>query len=268
MEAEMLARGGPGADWVSLFIGEGNERRLCELLNLDERIGGDAAVLAAANDLGLAVTDIVRLPSIARAHARGGDDRAPDLARQWNFAQADDSGRVPAVILPVGIDMSLASYEPGQATLSLEKMGDSLFIESICDLVALPLDGGLPLSITGLSLAVGRFQVRERGEVEIYGGGMAWLLAHMARAREAELSTPAHLVPGLLEQPEHYCTLVLEPQAIEWRPSMAWCPLRSNVRSVIVRDSAGLASFIHEAMRRKRKEPPLPKVYSPKAVPA
>jgi hypothetical protein len=255
---------GPARDWLDLFLRPGQDAALCAALGLQSAEGGDQAVLAVANDLGLLFAHIDAVqPAAPRKPKPGEDEAKPDLARQWQFADPDTG--VPAIIVPVASDPGRPAYDPGEVTLSLERLGDEMFQDSIADLVALPLGGQPPLSLTGLSFAVGRFAVRERGEVEIYGGGLSWLTAHLQRARDMETELPAHLVAAQLGQPEHFNTLLIEPKAIEWRPSFAWCPLPRETKSVVVRDSLGLASFIGEAMRRKLKVPALPKVFGPKA---
>jgi len=264
--AQDLNAVGLADDWLRLYQRGGAELALAEALKLDPfTSSSDEAVLHVANDLGLVVTEIVPVPAEQpRRRQTGLEEPAATLARQWQFAEQGAPG-ISALILPVAPDFGRGAFEPGQLPLSMKRTGDRIFLDSICDLVAIPLDGGLPLSLTGMTMAVGRFAARERGEAEMFAGGLTWLQAHFERARRLETEYPAHLVAEQLETPEHFSTLIIEPKALEWRPAMAWCCLDRGTKSVIVRDSLALAAFIDEAMRRKQKAPPLPKVFGPKA---
>jgi hypothetical protein len=255
LEEEALR--GLALEWRQAFTAVNAEEVLARALQLTFPPGGvDLAQLAVANDLGAIAAMVVPLDSPAR-----------DAARQWRFADKGERGEL-AIVLPVAIDASRPAYAPGQLCISIARLGDSLFLDSICDLVAVPVFGGVPLSMTGLTLAVGRFASGDRGEVELYATGMAWLRAHLQRAADLEAELPAHLVAQQLDPPDHYATLILEPKAIEWRPQIAWCAFGRDAKSLIVRDSLGMATLIDGLMRRKDKLPPMPNVFGPKAGPA
>ena len=74
--------------------------------------------------------------------------------------------------------------------MSIASMTDAEFTEAIGDMVALPLNGGPPLSLTGMTLAVGRFQMRERGEVEVFDRAMDVQISRLRRKLEAGADKP------------------------------------------------------------------------------
>jgi hypothetical protein len=244
-----------GLDWLSIFAGvEDAPRRLAIALGMTyPPAEAELAALAVAGDLGLAAADIVLLDTV-------GDST---LARQWRLADCGERS-LPAIILPVSTDGARPFYDPGELTLSMAALGAKLFTDCICDLVAIPLDGTRPLSFTGQTLAVGRFAVRERGELRIFASGISWLREHLERARTLGAELPARLVAHQLDPPDHFSTLLLQPSAIEWRPQIAWCPLPPETKQLVVVDSMGLAHLIDGLMRRKEKLPPMPTVMGPR----
>ena len=246
---------GLAADWHQIYaVGDWRSMMARALQLSDPPLAAEQAMLEVASDLGLAIAQVVAL-----------DAPAKDTARQWRFADGNEPGAL-AFILPVAVDANRSAHAPGQLPISITRLGDELFLDSICDLVAIPVHGaGVPLSMTGLTLAVGRFASRERGELEIYATGMAWLHAHLARASALEAEMPAHLVHTQLAPPDHFCTLLLEARAIEWRPQIAWCAYGRDAKFVVVRDSLGMAEIISGLMRRKDPQPRLPKVFGPQA---
>jgi hypothetical protein len=163
-----------------------------------------------------------------------------------------------AIVLPVfGVEALTAG------TLSLFAAPLADFAHMVVDLVAIPVDGGRPMSWNGLTAAVGDFTVSERGGVMIYGSGLRWLKAWLETVRMMGREMPAALTAKTIEAPEHAATLMLEANAFEWRMARPSCVLPAHAESVIVPDSQGLALAINAKIRAKEKAPRLPSVEGP-----
>ena len=228
----------------------------------------DMAAWLALIDLGICFTHIVREPRCTiklEKAARDAERDTMQLAPQWRYPVSDPSLGVsaeagtPALILPVG------SGERYGEVLSLSAQGEEDFAAAVADLVALPCDGGRPLSLTGYTLAVGSMQADPKGQVVVYGSGRAWLDTHLAVARTIAADTPSHLVERLhLPFPAPDCTLLVEPKALEWRVTQWRCVIPSAAKTIVCPDSRALAQLIDRAMRKRPRVRTLPTVCGPK----
>ena len=163
-------------------------------------------------------------------------------------AVLETSGIVDAILLPV--------YEDGYLrTLSVRRNGPSAFFERMSDLVAIPMDGGRCVSLNGTAAAIGGFAPNESGRVTLYASGRAWLTSHLARAKTLAEEMPAHLVPAALGAPEDAATLVIAPDALEWRPWRAMYALPKTAKEILCADSRGLAQLIDAAQRKRETCP-------------
>lgn len=188
---------------------------------------------------------------------------AQRLSRTWRYAEADEDAQV-ALILPV-----TETEHDCTTTLSLHELDEDVFGASISDLIAIPIDGGRSFSFTGLTGAVGTFEVNA-GTLQLRANGMTWLKAHLARVRKACADTPNHLVEQLcfpVAPPGGFATLVIDPHALDWRVTSPKCVIPTRAMQVDVLDSVGLAEAINALMRLRERERSLPIVRGP-AVPA
>jgi|GEM_PF-4788149 hypothetical protein len=265
-----VAIGRAGREWLALDAA--TERALiARHLGLEYPLHpeiDDIAAWLALIDLGICFATIVREPRCAvkpEKAARDAERDTMELALQWRYPVSDPSlgisaeAGTPALILPV------ANGERYGEVLSLSALGEEDFAAAVADLVALPCDGGRPLSLTGYTLAVGSMQVDPKGRLVVYGSGRAWLDAHLAVARTIAADTPSHLVERLhLPFPAPDSTLLVEPKALEWRVTQWRCVIPLAAKTIVCPDSRALALLIDRAMRKKQRVRRLPTVCGPK----
>lgn len=243
---------------------------LCAAFGLPHPIDPEGDYVAeslAMLELGLCETAIVREPRFTHRSTRK-TARDAELERDtihgaptWRPTLDDETG-TRAIILPV-----CAPNVTENLTLSLAILNADDFAAHIADLVAIPLDGGRPLSRSGHTLAIGTFRAEE-GKLVLRGSGKAWLDAYLALARETAADTPAHLVERLhtpFPAPDYGATLVIEPLALDWRVTSAGCVIPHDAMQVVCPDSRALAQKIDELMRRRERVRPLPKVLGPRS---
>lgn len=256
-------------EWLDLMAAS-DGKTICGAFGLPYPIRPDSDAFArsiALLDLGLCEAKIVAEPRLRRNPAKA--ERDADLGRDtihlaptWRYAIEDDRP-VVALILPVGDDdrwtrpMSLQHYNR-----------DELFAQDIVDLIAIPLDNSRPLSMSGHTLAVGKFSVADEKMV-VQASGIHWLSNYVRQVGEITADTPPHLVPKLhfpLPPPDDVATLLIEPLGLEWRVTHAACVIPFAAREVVVPDSRKLAQAIYGLMRRKERTRPLPVVRGPREV--
>jgi hypothetical protein len=226
----------------------------------------DIAAWWSLLDLGICATRIIREPQYRISREKADRDAALDrptihLAPLWRYPITGEETGIWALMLPVD-----GGDEP--STLSRTLLGDDGFAESIADLIALPVDGGRPLSMTGYTVAIGGFRGDARHRLTLYGSGLAWLKAHMAQARAVAADTPPHLVEQLhlpFPAPGEAAVLLLEPDALEWRVVKSDCIVPREVQEIACPDSRKLAEMIDQALRKKERPRTIPKVMGPKA---
>jgi hypothetical protein len=219
-------------------------------------------------DLGLRVASIVREPAFTvdpKKAARDAELGRPTmhLAQQWRhplpaskFFAAEKGVR--ALMLPVMADSGKVALP-----LSLSQMGEDTFCEHIADLVAIPLDGGRPLSLTGFTACVGAFEPDAAGRMTFYGGGKTWLDAHLADIAERCADMPGDIDERLMGAP--FGILMVEPRAFEWRVSRFDCALPYRTTEIACPDSRTLAQWIAAELRKKEKPRAVPTVRGPAA---
>lgn len=258
---------GLGDDWKALMAAcRGSV--VCGAFGLSWPInpdGEDFAQQLALVDMGLVEARIYAEPRLRRNPNKASRDArlgrlTIHLAPTWRFADADETG-IPALILPVCDDGRF------YRTMSLKLLSDDDFADSIVDMIALPLDGSRPLSLTGHTTAVGSFSV-EGNSLRVQAGGIAWLKNHLTRIRDLTAETPPHLVRRLhpnFPPPDDIVTLLVEPLALDWRVTSAGCVIPHAALEVIALDSIILAKTIDEQMRLKLPVRSLPTVRGPKA---
>lgn len=286
----------PVAEWDAMMDGT-NARVMAKQFGLawppDEN--DELPAILALRDLGLALGRVVAEPrqTVRAGHGERdadlGRDRTIHLAPQWRAPIVDDpmfpaEKGTPALILPVAHRQALplgggeeisgwTELHPAtgmgriagafDGVMSYLRDGDA-FAETIADLVAIPLGGGRPLSRSGYTVAVGRFEPAASGTLTIFASGKAWLAAHLARVRTIAEDTPPHLVAETLmpfAPPEG--VLLIEPRAFEWRVCRYDCVLPETVTEIRCPDSPALAAFIDGAMRKKERVRTLPTVLGP-----
>jgi hypothetical protein len=219
-------------------------------------------------DLGLCETAVIAEPRYRPNTSKAARDALLDrptihLAPTWRLPDPDETG-TQALILPVCVD----GFH--NRTLSLQRLREDVFAGAIADLVAIPLDGSRPLSMTGHTLAVGSFNVAS-DKLRVQAGGANWIERHLTHVRQITADTPGHLVPRLhmpFPAPDDIITLLVEPQGLEWRVTAPACVIPHAAREVMVLDSPKLAELIDTLMRRKERTRPLPVVRGPKAAAA
>jgi hypothetical protein len=229
--------------------------------------GEDFAAALAVMDLGLCRCPVIAEPRLKRSAQKR--ERDIELGRDtihasptWRYPDSDEVG-IDALVLPVTFDWNAQRHR----TLSLHAGPEDNFRERIIDLVALPLDGSRALSRTGHTLAVGPFNVAG-ARLVLHAGGKAWLDAWLAQVRSLTADTVPHLVPRLhfpLPPPDDTSTLMIEPQALDWRVTSGRCVIPHAAQSVIVPDSGALARYIDSAMRLRERARPLPQILGPAA---
>jgi hypothetical protein len=265
-----VAIGRAGREWQALDAA--TERALiAQHLGLEYPLHpgiDDMAAWLALIDLGICFATIVREPSLKAKPEKAARDAERDtmqLAPQWRCPVSDTSlgisseAGTPALILPV------ASGEQYGEVLSLSALGEEDFAAAVTDLVALPCDGGRPLSLTGYTVAVGSMRADYKGRLVVYGSGRAWLDAHLVVARKIAADTPSHLVERLhLPFPEPEFTLLIEPKALEWRVTQWRCAIPTAANRIVCPDSRALAQLIDTEMRKKVRVRTLPTVCGPK----
>jgi len=240
----------------------------------------DLPLVMAANALGLRFAHIVEEPAYRVAKDKAARDHrlgraTMHLSRQWRFPLqergifAAETGK-PAIIVPVGNAETLVRNGTcvvevrSSRTLSLLELGEA-FEDNIADLVAIPLDGSRPLSLTGYTAAIGDFT----GNVlTVYGSGKAWLDAHFARLRGLCADTPSHLAAQIHEA-ELFAlpsgVLLVEPRAFEWRVCRFDCAVPRGVGEIVCPDSAALAQWLAAELKKPDVARDVPRVSGPDA---
>jgi len=260
-----------GDEWLSL-MGESSGRAICGAFGLPYPIdpeSDDFAASLALVDLGLCEAKIVAEPRLRRSRDKALRDAelgrdTIHLAPTWRYA-AEDDVPVPALIMPVEAE---DHYCRAMALWRFANAEE--FAGAIVDLVAIPLDGSRPLSMSGHTLAIGSFAV-EAEKLVVQANGLSWLKAYVAKVRQITGETPAHLVPKLhfpLPPPDDVVTLLVEPFALDWRVTSMGCVIPHAAREVVVPDSRRLAEAIDGLMRKKERARPLPIVRGPKEAAA
>jgi hypothetical protein len=283
----MREDGRPGAEWHALrcssdwlAVGAGLRLEWPFLPGTDEidPATEDMAVWLALFDLGVCIAGVIREPHdlVQPKNADRDTRNTVPIAPQWRYPVSDASVGVqvetgtPALILPVTSGSSSDDTRSSPArdfaeVLSLSEWGEEGFAAEIDDLVALPLDGGRPLSMTGYTLAIGAMRADHAGRLIVYGSGRAWLDVYLALVRKIAADTPPHLVERLhLPFPRPAPTLLVEPRALEWRVAQWRCVIPTDAKQIVCPDSRALAQQIDAAMRRKDRVRPLPTVCGPK----
>ncbi|HEY4112891.1 MAG TPA: hypothetical protein VGM17_02415 [Rhizomicrobium sp.] len=221
-------------------------------------------------ELGVCIANIVREerepPGQVKPRLAWQDDvKLSDCSPRWREPISGHEDGAPALIVPVAAGS--CGWIGGLGyTLSCWRLSDDDFFAGIADLIALPLDGGRPLSLLGHTVAVGFLRADERGRMVVHASGKVWLEAHMRRAIEATRDWPAHLVSAQcmpFDEPDKFGILVLEPRALEWRVTRPDCAIPEEAREIVCPDSRKLAELIDTAMRRKERTRPLPVVRGP-----
>jgi len=282
-ESEILEEAEPtisraGQQWLSLMAAS-DGALICGAFGLPFPVdpeSEDIPTALALMDLGVCSARVVREPrekgrTIKARHAWESDETVVDLAPRWRFADPNVETGESAIVLPVrsarmGEWNSSAFTPPGAAvTSSLARCGDESFAADVVDLIAIPLNGGRPLSATGLTTAVGAWLPDERGSLGIFASGLGWLNRHLGRARKIAEETPPHLVAKLyVPFPDPEGVLMLEPRALEWRVTKTDCVVPPAARRVVCPDSRVLAELIDGLVRRRERARPLPVVCGPK----
>lgn len=247
----------------------------------DDSDHADVPLVLAANSLGLRYAHIVEEPAFRVAVDKAARDQnlgrpTMHLSRQWRFPLqergmfAAETGK-PALILPVCNSETVLRNLNGEArcatsaTLSLLQLGAS-FEENIADLIALPLDGGRALSLTGYTVAVGNFAADHEGRLGIFARGRKWLDAHFAglRALTGGINPQAAIAEhedAIFAAPAS--VLLVEPRAFEWRVCRHDCAIALDVSDILCPDSRSLAQFIAAEMKRPDVVRAMPIVHGP-----
>ncbi len=228
-------------------------------------------------ELGITAGRVVREPSyrISAEKAR----RDAELGRQtmhqaplWRHPIAGEERGEPVLILPVGRG-DVPAYAPCSHTLSRYSFEDEDdFLASIADLIAIPVDGSRPMSLTGHTIALahpradGHLPLDGPGKLTLYGSGKAWLEAAISNARTIAAETPPHLVEQIhapFPPPTEMGALLIEPKAFEWRIARGDCAIPFEAKEIDCPDSRGLAQLIDAEMRKKDKPRTMPTVRGP-----
>jgi hypothetical protein len=255
-----------GQEWRALVI-ETHAQALAAFglpYPIDPESDSFAASLAIT-DLGLCRCPVIAEPRLRRDMRKLSRDA--ELGRDtihaaptWRYPDADETG-MDALILPVMCDFAADRHR----TLSLHACREEEFKARIIDLVALPLDCSRPLSRTGHTLAIGPFNLAGERLV-LHAGGKAWLEVWLDQVRAVTADTPPHLVPRLhfpLPPPDDAATLLVEPEALDWRVTSGRCIIPHAADKVLVPDSVAVARYIDGAMRQRERARPLPQVLGP-----
>jgi len=269
---DRVAIGRAGQEWLA--IDEASDRTLIAkhlglAFPIDPEMDDIAAWLALI-DLGVCFANVVREPRLRVKPKKAVRDAllerdTKQLAPLWRHPISEPSlgvlgeTGIPALILPV------TSGEKYGEVLSLSQMDVDDFAAAVDDLIALPLDGGRALSMTGFTVAVGFLCADPKGRLFVHGSGRAWIDAHLATCRNIAADTPPHLVEQLhvpFAPPDG--TLLIEPAALEWRVSQFRCVIPRDAKTIVCPDSRVLAQYIDDAMRKKERVRRLPTVYGPK----
>jgi hypothetical protein len=259
-----------GEEWMGLH--QATQARgidaLCRALGFDlppHQDHDDMVPLMALNQLGFAAANVVREPQfkISRAKAvRDADLERPTLhlAPIWRHAGSDEAGSA-AIILPVcSLDWR------GQASMCVGDFPAAEdFAAAICDLIAIPLDGARPMSLTGHSDCIGELAAQD-GRLTLYGSGIAWLKAYLTRARDIAADYPVHLVPQPFPAPDADSVLLLEPRALDWCVQSPACIVPADAREIACPDSRVLALLVDQMMRKKPRTRSIPPVLGPKVA--
>lgn len=255
-----------GGEWLSLMRVPASGAKVQAAFGLPFPIDPHADTIGEALallDLGICCARIVadEYRQITPAETRAYQPNL-HMARTWRYAEADEAAQV-ALILPV------TETDEGQTTtLSLHELHEDDFAGSISDLVAIPIEGDRSFSHTGLTGAIGTFEVNA-GVLQLRAAGMIWLKAHLARVRNICRDTPNHLVEQHcfpVPPPGGYATLIVDPYSLDWRITSHRCVIPTSARQVDILDSVGLAEGINALMRQRERERSLPIVRGP-AVP-
>jgi hypothetical protein len=232
----------------------------------------DIAPILALSDIGAMVWDIVAEPRMRMRPEKAARDAmlgrdTMHLAPQWRFPVREprigfeiEPGRA-ALIVPV----TTAFGSPFAETLRMSEFDTpAAFAGAVHDLVALPLDGGRALSLTGFTIAVGL--VVSRGEtVTFYASGRGWMAPWLKTAMHAAADTPAHLIRDLVMPfAPPAGTLLVQPKALTWQADKLACVVPRDANRVECPDSRALAEWIDAEMRRRDKPRPMPLVCGPK----
>lgn len=262
--------GRAGQEWLAVMAAN-EDARIADWFGLVHPIdenGDDLAAWLALIDLGVCAARIVREPrwrinQDKAARDAGLDRHTMHLAPLWRHPITGEETGSWALMLPVG-----GGDEPSTLSrIGLHAIGDADFASRISDLVAIPVDGGRPLSLSGYTVAIGTFQAQGSKRLTLYGSGMAWLKAFMGRVQALCAETPPHLIEQLhlpFHPPGDDGLLLLEPDAIEWRVCKANCVIPAHVDEIACPDSRGLAEMVDQAMRKKERPRAVPKVLGPK----
>lgn len=230
--------------------GPGNVAVMCAALDIaypcfEEQ--EDCAPLMALNQIGLTAARIVKQGS------------------RWRFAlphaQEESEG---ALLLPVGCCDALGGAETCLLLCGNHEHRAVDRLEWIADIVAIPLDGSRALSFTGMTAAVGRFQVSDNGDLALAASGLGFIKRHVRRARAATKDYAPHLVSRFLPLPDACETLVLAPECFEWRLTEGACVVPESAKRVACVDSPALARFVDEAMKKRERVRKAPPVLAPK----
>lgn len=238
-------------------------------LAIDPAEDGAGALLLALDDIGMRTASIIAEPRMKVQPDKAARDARLNritmhMAPQWRQALAstrdfpEPERGLPAMIVPVAAqflgDGTIGDRHgaSGGALLSLHQ-GDGE--GEIADLIAIPLERGRVLSLTGYTAAIGSFAPDAKGRLVVFGNGVAWLRAWLANIRRTTADTPEHLVrrlhmpfappPGLL---------AVEPAAIDWCTASPTCHLPDTVSEILCADSPKLAAYI-EARAKSRPRP-------------
>lgn len=238
----------------------------------------DMAAWLALFDMGVCLANIVTEPRFRVRPLKAERDAAlgrdtMHLAPLWRYPICDPSlglqaeAGTPALILPVASgseDMRSSAGTEFAEVLSLTQMGEEAFAAEITDLVALPLKGGRPRSMTGYTVAVGPMRTNA-GRLVVYGGARSWLDAYLGLVQQIAAETPPHLVEQLhMPFPEPEPSLLVEPRALEWRVTQWRCVIPPTATHIVCPDSRALAELIDGEMRKKERVRTLPIVCGPK----
>lgn len=252
--------------WLSLFEAKDSSTRLAEIvLGLHTVKDGPAreAMYHCALDLGLTPAEVVIEQAAAPKPAPTADIEIEDPAiaeiPRWRLA-APGEDAIAALALPVELMQSCRTAW----SMSLDRMGDAHFLGSIGDVIALPLDGSRPLSFFGITAAVGRFAVVERGEVHVLASVKSWLADHFEEAGRLAGEMEPEQVSGVIAAPDSRVTLMIAPDALEWRPSRLSFCVPASAKTVIVPDSRALAAHIAALMSKKEVRRRPPRVFGPR----
>ncbi len=252
-------RNGPGALWASYYADAANHAHAMRALGVGIpcTTHADRAAAIVLIKMGVTWGGIV---CEAAPKAEGWID-----APLWRPALASSSEAVgqenleeealEAVLLPV------AAGAHARSAVAVRDFGSDP--ATVVDVIAVPSDGSRARSLTGCTAAVGFFSAsssetsEDRATVRFAANGIGWLMRHAQRARDLADNVSAGDVANILPLIGFAETLMLEPEAFDWRAGSLGNVLPAGTKTVACVDSRALADRLHAAMKVQAKRPPV-----------